>query len=592
MQLLKRLIDILPASYSQLVFIVLLFIFSSATEVIGIGAIGPFISLATSPELIYENKYFEIAYKISGISSETVFVAFVGVTLILVFFLKSFIAWFTQAFIIRFSEEQQRLVINKLISAYLTAPYIYHTQKNSSSIIEVSLAVAGTFSTSILRPILSSISNLFVVFSLFALLIYASPSSMVVVLCTLAPTAFILNGFRDRVQRWGTVKRRSAESIVRTINHAFGGVKETKVVGCEDFFEDKIIEYTQNFKDAGSNFSAFRIVPRFLFEALMLACVVGMMSSVLFLGQDTQTLIPVLGIYGLASIRLIPAISNTIAGAVMLKNSAFTVNQIYAELFELSKLSRSLDNNVETHNESGQSFTFNEEVSLSNISFSYSSSDSCVIDNISLSIKKGESIGFIGKSGSGKTTLVDIVLGLLIPQSGNLLIDGNSIYSNLDAWRKLIGYIPQSIFLMDDSLEKNIAFGVDENQIDYDKIWKAIDLAQLRDVVEGLPNGIKTNVGERGVLLSGGQRQRVGIARSVYHDSDILVLDEATAALDNETEKLVTEAIAKLRGSKTLITIAHRLSTVENCDRIYVMDRGRIVKSGTFAEVVCEQQSV
>ncbi|MEO0688271.1 MAG: ATP-binding cassette domain-containing protein, partial [Cyanobacteria bacterium J06649_11] len=204
-------------------------------------------------------------------------------------------------------------------------------------------------------------------------------------------------------------------------------------------------------------------------------------------------------------------------------------------------------------------------------------------------IKKGESIGFIGQSGAGKTTLVDIVLGLLIPQQGDILVDGASIYNNLEDWKCLIGYIPQSIFLMDDTLEKNIAFGVESEQIDEQKLWQAIEMAQLSDVVGKLPDGVRTNVGERGVLLSGGQRQRVGIARALYHDSEILVLDEATAALDNSTEKLVTDSIALLSGSKTIITIAHRLSTVENCDHIYLLDSGKVAKSGKFEEVVLTQ---
>ncbi|MEO0376423.1 MAG: ATP-binding cassette domain-containing protein, partial [Cyanobacteria bacterium P01_A01_bin.17] len=201
---------------------------------------------------------------------------------------------------------------------------------------------------------------------------------------------------------------------------------------------------------------------------------------------------------------------------------------------------------------------------------------------------KGDSIAFIGKSGAGKTTLVDILLGLLIPQSGDLMVDGSSIYQNLRAWKDLIAYIPQSIFLTDESIEKNIAFGVPEHLIDHKKISEAIEVAQLTEVINALPNGLSTLVGERGILLSGGQRQRVGIARAIYHDRQILVLDEATAALDNETEKLVTDSIASLSSSSrlTLITIAHRLTTIKNCDKIYMLDAGKVVKSGNYEEVV------
>lgn len=198
----------------------------------------------------------------------------------------------------------------------------------------------------------------------------------------------------------------------------------------------------------------------------------------------------------------------------------------------------------------------------------------------------------IGQSGAGKTTLVDVILGLLTPQQGDIKVDGISIYGNLRSWQNLIGYIPQSIFLIDDTIEKNIAFGVPENEIDQQRLDKAIQAAQLSEVIENLPNGLKTRVGERGVMLSGGQRQRVGIARALYHEREILVLDEATSALDNETEQLVTEAIKSLSGVKTTIIIAHRLTTVEHCDRIYMLEKGRIVKSGSYQEVVLKEQAI
>jgi len=229
---------------------------------------------------------------------------------------------------------------------------------------------------------------------------------------------------------------------------------------------------------------------------------------------------------------------------------------------------------------------FTESVELKQITYSYPNTTKESIKDISFKIGKGESIGLIGKSGAGKTTLVDVILGLLEPTSGDLLLDGVSIYDNFRAWRNLIGYIPQSIFLMDDTVEKNIAFGVPDDLIDRQKVAKVIKMAQLTDLIDNLPDGLRTFVGERGVRLSGGQRQRIGIARALYHDSEILVLDEATAALDNETERLVSESIQHLSGIKTLIIIAHRLSTVEHCDQIYVLEGGRLARSGSYQEIV------
>jgi len=222
------------------------------------------------------------------------------------------------------------------------------------------------------------------------------------------------------------------------------------------------------------------------------------------------------------------------------------------------------------------------------VTYRYPEASELSLDQISFKIKKGESIALIGKSGAGKTTLVDVILGLLDLESGDIKVDGVSIYENLRSWQNLVGYIPQSIFLTDDTIERNIAFGVPDDQIDQGRLYKAIAAAQLEELVEQLPDGIKTGVGERGLRLSGGQRQRIGIARALYHEREILVLDEATAALDNETESRVTAAINSLAGTKTLIVIAHRLSTVENCDRIYMLEKGQVVKSGSYQEVVLE----
>ena len=238
---------------------------------------------------------------------------------------------------------------------------------------------------------------------------------------------------------------------------------------------------------------------------------------------------------------------------------------------------------------STDNISFEKKIVLDKIVFQYPNTTHRALDQISLTIHKGQSIGIIGKSGSGKTTLVDVILGLFKPQSGEIKVDGISVYSDLREWQNLLGYVPQSIFLIDDTLEHNIAFGVPDHLIDRDRLKNALLLAQLNEVVEQLPNGIETIVGERGVLLSGGQRQRVGIARVLYHEREILVFDEATAALDNETEHLVTEATKTLSGSKTIIIIAHRLSTIEHCDRIYQIEQGKVIKSGSYQEVVLVQ---
>ena len=325
----------------------------------------------------------------------------------------------------------------------------------------------------------------------------------------------------------------------------------------------------------------------------------GLISSFLiFTNRSTQELNSTLGIFAIASIRILPAVSNSISAFNTLKGNSYSLEKLYFDLKELENIE--ISQGSKTHSEKsinpkfngGQVLLFENQISLNKLTYRYSNISEPSIKDISLTIKKGKSIALIGKSGAGKTTLVDIILGLLTPESGDIVVDHTSIYNDLRSWQNLIGYIPQSIFLMDDTIEKNVAFGVPEHLIDPERMNKAIQAAQLEELVEQLPDGIKTAVGERGVRLSGGQRQRIGIARTLYHEREILVLDEATSALDNETESLVSEAIKSLSGTKTIIIIAHRLTTVEHCDCIYLMEKGRLVKSGNYQEVVLTEKTL
>jgi ABC-type bacteriocin/lantibiotic exporter with double-glycine peptidase domain len=286
---------------------------------------------------------------------------------------------------------------------------------------------------------------------------------------------------------------------------------------------------------------------------------------------------------------LLPAVSNILSSINGIRYCIFSLDQLYFDLKELegaNEQSSNLAHSKYSNNEQKR-LSFKDHISLKNVVYQYPNADKKSLDSISLAIKKGQSIGLIGRSGAGKTTLVDVILGLLVPQFGDIIVDnGISIYADLRSWQNMIGYVPQSIFLIDDTLTRNIAFGVPNELIDNERLLKAIQAAQLEELIKDLPQGLETKVGERGVLLSGGQRQRVGIARVLYHEREILVFDEATAALDNETEALVTDAIKSLSGIKTMIIIAHRLSTIEHCDCIYMLSKGQIVKAGSYQEVV------
>ncbi len=595
LQIVKRLLYIIPASRLSIAGMVLLFILSSCLEVIGIGALAPFINLAGKPALIHNYSILEKLFNLSAMENESQFIAFLGLLVILLFSIKVIVAWLTQVFIFKFSCRQQKLLIEKLLASYLHAPYTYFLEKNSSYVIDVVIEVANKF-TPIAQHLFIAVANICIAVSLFILLWYTSSAIMLILLVILLPVILLINSFKQKVRAWGKQARKGKGELLKAINHSLGGIKETKVIGCENYFQNQVSVCTKQLEASQSNFLGFNILPRFLIEAVMLISIISVISYSLFIGNDINQLQSVLGVYALASIRFLPAFSQVVSGYNALRNQSYTIDQLYLDLKELNininslpQSSQVLPLNEPQPNNDGNSIgklQFQEEIRIENISYRYPNQLQYAIQDLSLTLRKGESIALIGKSGAGKTTLVDIILGLLTPQQGDIKVDNASIYNNLRAWQNLVGYIPQSIFLADDTLKRNIAFGVPDELIDIDKVYKAIESAQLLEVVANLPHGIESRVGERGILLSGGQRQRVGIARALYHEREILILDEATAALDHNTEKLVADAINALSGKKTLITIAHRLTTVEKCDCIFMLDAGRILKTGKYQEVV------
>lgn len=594
----KKILYIISESRKNLVLILCSFIFVSVLEVFGIGAIGPFIGLASNPDIIEEHQTLNWLYRFSTIQDKYLFVALAGFLVILVFCLKSFLSWRiqTQVFVFSFREEAQ--LRTKLMNGYLLAPYTFHLNTSSTHIIINMLGETKKFASQVLIPLLTSLANLIITIFLVVLLSFVSPFTVIAVMVMILPLFLLVNSFKHKIAHWGQVASQTNQEVVRIINHSLGSVKETRVIGCEAYFQQKLIGEAQKYAKSSGAFFAFRLSPRIIIETLLVTMIIGWVSVYLILGKNVQELTPILGVFAIASIRMIPAISNMTSAIGTLRNSDYTVQKIYSDLKELEDLgvrhspsgieldhNLHLEKNLDNYADDSK-ITFDREIAIEDITYSYPNAEETSIDRLCLTIKKGQSIALIGKSGAGKTTLVDIILGLIQPQQGEIKADGRSIYEDLRSWQNLIGYIPQSIFLMEDTIERNIAFGVPDCSIDRLKLRQAVKAAQLESLIAELPEGLQTMVGERGVRLSGGQRQRVGIARALYHEREILVLDEATAALDGETESLVTKAIESLSGSKTTITIAHRLSTIEHCDAIYVMEKGKIVRSGTYESVV------
>lgn len=584
----SKLLYVLPAKNNRLMILLVTFISVSCLEVIGIGLIGPFVSIATNPELVTQSKWLNFAYVRLGFVDPHKFVALLGLSIVAIFCIKSLYSWLVQTYIFKFSYEQKKKLVSRLMTGYLQAPYILFLEKNSAEVIHNVTSQITKFINSILSTLLVAVGNLVTLIAISLFLCVVSPIATFSLILIIIPLFFLFNSFKDKMRWWGQELHHANKGIIRSINHGLGGFKETRIIGCESHFERECAEYARRYADASVGFYAFKLSPRYIVEAILVVFLVSFISISLLLDQNIENLTSTLSVFALASIRLIPAFTNLAGGLSVLRNNSYALDRLYTDLKELeiqnpNSASKQLHTNIGYKE---QKINFRDCVKIEQMSYRYPNADADALSNISLTLHKGESIALIGKSGAGKTTLVDVILGLLTPQEGDIKVDGKSIYSNIRHWQNIIGYIPQSIFLIDDTIEKNIAFGVSDSAIDRRRLRQAIEAAQLTEVIKNLPDGLKTRVGERGVMLSGGQRQRVGIARALYHEREILVLDEATSALDNETEKLVSESIKTLSRTKTMIIIAHRLSTVEHCDRIYAMDRGYVVKSGSYEEVV------
>lgn len=587
----SKLLYLTKGHHQSLIVILFTFLFISSLEVFGTGIIGPFIAIATNPNLVKNNSWLNSIYTRFNFSSNQHFLLALGLMVIIIFYLKAFLSFHSQKAVFKFGYKLKGELSCKLMTAYLSAPYSFHLNVNSATLIQNITATTDNVCTGVIMGILTSTSNLLITCALMALLVKTDAMALILISMLLIVMFVLLKWLKHPLVRWSQAGWEASAEMIRILNHGLGGFKETRIIGCESYFDQQMRKQSARFSTNLSLAQSYGNLPRYAIEAFMLTFLVGFVILFVSLNQEKQNLSGVLGIFGLASIRLLPAAGNLTSGLNMVRSNTFAVDKLF---FDLQNLERDnscavLERELSDLNEIN-SISFDHQITLEKLTFQYPNATKKALDEISLTIQKGQSIGIIGKSGSGKTTLVDVILGLFNPQSGDIKVDGVSVYKNLRSWQNILGYVPQTIFLIDDTLERNIAFGVPDQLIDQNRLHKAIEMSQLTSVVKQLPDGLQTLVGERGVLLSGGQRQRVGIARVLYHQREILVFDEATAALDSETEHLVTEATKSLSGSNTIIIIAHRLSTIEHCDCIYQIEEGEIVKAGSYQEVVINRR--
>ena len=556
----------------NLIWIFSLMLFGTVLETFSLGLVVPVVGLLTKSEYLKSHPRID---ELLNYPSQTQFVVGAMLLLVLVYVVKSIFLIGSLWVQYGYSTAVTKRLGRTLFENYLKQPFTYHLQRNSATLIRNSQNSASVMSGTI-DPILSIAADALVTTGMMMLLLVIEPKGTIITILVFALSSLALRRFSSRrIRLWGEAQNFHKGKIIQHLQQGFGGVKDVKILGRENYFVNQYSDHLDGNANVLRRFSLAQAIPRFGLEILMMIGLASLVSTMVLSGQELTGILPVLGLFGAAAFRLLPAVNRSILSAQTINLNRPLVDGVAADL----GLSISTTSTKSVHGHLASS------ISVENLSFSYETSTTQALTGVSIDIARGEAVGLVGPSGSGKSTLVDILLGLLEPTSGRVLVDGNDIRENLRGWQDQIGYVPQSIFLTDDTLRRNVAFGLPKGEIDDDAVKSAIRSAQLEDFVSSLPDGLDTIVGERGVRLSGGQRQRIGIARALYNNPDVLVLDEATSSLDTETEHGVMQAVQALQGEKTVIIVAHRLSTVEYCDRLYRLENARIVDEGTFSEV-------
>jgi ABC-type bacteriocin/lantibiotic exporter with double-glycine peptidase domain len=565
-------------------FLVLLFLILSSVEVIGLGLIAPYISLVIDTGDV--NEWYKYTLPFIDLPKEKEsLLMLMSVMLLVIFFIKSLLVILVNKIIIFFSLRQRVNLSSFLMKAYQSLPYSEYLQRNSSEYTHNIQALTSIFSSVVLL-LLRTISDLIVGIFILSLLAWQNISALMFLLMLVGTILFGYDFlFKKKVGIYGKKSNKASDSMLQGMNEGIEGLKEVRVLGKESFFFQMFAKGVHDHASYSRKYQVILAIPKSLLEFLMVSFIVILVLSALISNQDVQTVVPTLGLFGMAALRLLPSANSVSLTLLQLRNNRDSINRLYKDIY---KFRQNVDRDRHSIKKSGSNTSF-QSVSLSDVDFSYKSAKHKSLNNVSIKIKAGDSIGLIGKSGSGKTTLVDLILGLLHPDKGLVLYNDTSMSECLDKWRSQIAYIPQQIFLLDDSLRSNIALDFKDN-VDDKEIIEAINQAQLSELVNQLPEGIDTKIGERGVRVSGGQRQRIALARALYHNRDVIIMDEATSALDSDTEKEIINEIKNLKGSKTLIVIAHRLTTLQNCDIIYKLENGKIVSSGSYKKMIMDNK--
>lgn len=546
-------------------FIIFTMIIGAMLEAIGIGAILPLISIMGQPDFLQQHgEVANIAAKL-GIADHTGFIVFCACGLILLYLLKNlYMAWQTKLQI-DFSMRNQVEFSKELMANYLTKPYVFHLNHNSATLLRNVNSAGVVIFANMLVPTFALITELITATTIWLMLVVVDAFTAIVVAGVMGAMLYgIIKAFRKRITRQGQVQNQYSSQYVKCVNQGLGAIKETKVMRKEAAFLGEFTRTYTKYGEANRRFMFINQLPRMMIETLVVSGLLVLIVAKLLMGNSPMDIVPLLGVLALAAFRLMPSANRIVNLYNGIKFQQPFFYELYPELMDIKE--RKVRRQDSYYLSEQPKLEFGKEIQVDNLHFSYLDGKEEVLHGVSFKISKGDFVGIVGPSGAGKTTFVDILLGVLRPTGGSILVDGEDIFKNIRSWQANLAYVPQSIYLIDGTVRENVALGEAVQDIDDARVEKNLKMAELYDFVMAMPDGINTTVGERGVKLSGGQRQRIGIARALYQQPEVLILDEATSALDNETEKSITDTILKFKGQITIIAIAHRLSTLAECD--------------------------
>jgi ATP-binding cassette, subfamily B, bacterial PglK len=557
-------------------------------EAVSIGLVIPFIAVLKKPDLLFKSEPLRPLLSNLNISDPRDLFFILGPALIVLFAIKTGYLIQLYRWLFHYAMKKHVNLARQLLAGYLSAPHTVHLQRNSAEVARVTTRSVEDFTSGFMVNLLIVMGELLVMAALTGLLMVVEPLATVGAVVVLAvPTALIYRAMHRRLGAAGHIAEQSFGMMIQWAEQAIGSVKEITLTGRRSFFVEQHNYYVRRFTDCSRSLSFLSAFPRFAIDTLAVSAMVVIAAILLRGGQDLQSILLLLGMFTLAAIRLIPSASRVGASLAQVRYRYASTEVVYQELLALrQRPSEPLPGSAEEH---VCPIPFRRGLVIEHLSYWYPEARQSVLDDVSLEIPKGHWVSFIGPTGTGKTTLADLIMGLLVPTSGRILVDGRNLHDNLAGWQRNIGYVPQTVHLIDDSVRRNVAFGVPEEEIDDERMWQALRAAQVDHLVRSLPDGLNARVGERGDRLSGGERQRLGIARALYRDPEVLVIDEGTANLDPRTEAAIVETIGRLREKKTIIAITHRPAFVRNCDCIYMLAQGRLRNSGGYSDLLSRE---